>query len=49
MKRFKTFFNLALLVAAAAFLAACADMQTSDRDSGYNNYGGGHSGHSGHH
>lgn len=48
MKWLRTFVNLALLVAAAALLAACADMPTSGRDSNYNNYGG-HSGHGGHH
>lgn len=48
MKRLSTILPLFVLIAAAAFLAACADMQTNDSASGYNSYGG-HSGHGGHH
>lgn len=48
MKRLNIILPLFVLIAAAAFLAGCADMQTSDRDSGYVNYNG-HGGHGGHH
>lgn len=48
MKLARIGLHLVLALSAAAFLAACADMRASDRDSGYGNYGGG-SGHGGHH
>lgn len=48
MKRLNIVLPLFALIAASAFLAACADMQMNDGDPGYGNYGG-HSGHGGHH
>lgn len=48
MKRLTVILPLFALIAASAFLTGCADMRTSDRDSGYGNYGG-NSGHGGHH
>lgn len=48
MKLTRIVLHLVLAVSTAAFLTACADMRASDRDSGYNSYGG-HSGHGGHH
>ena len=48
MKLTRMVLHLVLAMGAAVFLTACADMQTSGSDSGYNSYGG-HSGHGGHH
>jgi len=48
MKLSRIVLHLVFVLGAAAFLAACADMQTSGSDSGYVNYNG-HGGHGGHH
>lgn len=48
VKKITILAHLALILSAAAFLAACSDMQTRDSGSDYNSYGG-HSGHGGHH
>lgn len=45
MKSSRTYLHFVFALLAAAFLTACADMQTGGNGSGYNYYGGGHGGH----
>lgn len=45
MKHLNSILPLFVLIATAAFLAGCADMRKSGRDSAYVN----HNGHGGHH
>lgn len=49
MKYTKMALHLVFAALAAAFLTACAGMQTDGESSGYSDYSGGYGGHGGHH